>query len=183
MVSQLQPINFLEGLMKISLKDLFFGIIFSTAVFMGTSLAQTTLPVVTVTGTRSTSWSCTGQCVDMFFAQYTYKDSNILYESEAPLSDDSGEPVLETAERIPSVLQCAGAQHTRDTQAWLAYKAFALAKAKGNGLAAISWDSNQTHGFFSFLFSDGSVGLYQRTDSGFLDSDGMVEINKPACGS
>lgn len=165
--------------MKTHLKRILILVAFTTTISSGAIFAQDPLATVEVTGSRS-NWNCTGSCIDRFYALYSQDNSNIFYETETAIDPVDSEPVLESAQRIPGVLQCAADANTRNSEAWLMYRSVAIA-ARGT-LGAISWDSDQISGFFSFMFIDGSIGIYQRTDSEFRASDGMTEIKAP-CGN
>lgn len=62
---------------------------------------------------------------------------------------------------------------------WLAYRAIMLVRY---GARAAREDINNIHREFLILFSNGSVGRYQRSDSEFRSSHGMDEIEAPNCG-
>ncbi len=74
---------------------------------------------------------------------------------------------------------CSGDVITRETQVWLAYIAIMRARY---GMRAATKDVDNIGRELLVLFSNGSIGRYQRSDSGFGGSHGMFEIEAPSCG-
>lgn len=139
----------------------------------GYAHAQTTLPVVEVTGVQIASTViCNGQCSNLFPA--------VL--AELPGQTDEISSVGSTT--LTGV--CSGDAGDRETAVWQGYRQY-LEETHGNGIYGLILqglaDEENRGQILTVTFSDGSAGTYLRTDTELGASHGFTEMTAPACGS
>lgn len=141
--------------------------------------AQSSLDVITVIG-NTVRYENTVLCVGLTCSEYFSSGENYPFDITklTIIRDDSDE---EAPDKIPGVLGCNSDSITRETQAWVLYRSV-IAVRYGPGQYAMRRADRANWGDeFSFQYADGSTAVYERADSDFFGSQGMLEITAPDC--
>lgn len=144
----------------------FFGLLMSSS----SGFSAVPQPAMEVVGFKVSGWVtlCEGSGCNAY----------IRPSASEPLPGEASLPPEDPGAASVEMV-CSGDVITRETQVWLAYRAIMLVRY---GARAAREDINNIHREFLILFSNGSVGRYQRSDSEFRSSHGMDEIEAPNCG-
>lgn len=141
--------------------------------------SQSALDVITVHG-QNVSYGNVVLCVGLTCSDYFSSGEDFPFDITklTIIRDDSDE---EAPDKIPGVLSCDDESATRETQAWVLYRSV-IAVRYGPGQYGMRRADRANWGDeFSFTYSDGSTAVYERADSDFFGSQGMLEIVAPNC--